>query len=171
MNAFLFLALRAAHVLLAATWIGSTIFAALLLVPAAEAAGPAGGQVMARINRRGLTPYMAALATMTLLTGLYLFWHFTGFDAEVSASHAGIAFGVGGISGILAGVVGGSVVGRSVVRLEKLMGQAAGMTDGPAKSTLLQTASGLHRRMKVGSRVVIVLQLIALILMAVGHYV
>jgi hypothetical protein len=40
-----------------------------------------------------------------------------------------------------------------------------------AKGALMQQASALGRRVKSGSRVVIMLQVIALVLMAVGHYV
>ena len=78
MAAVVFLSIRVFHVLLASTWIGSTIFVSTLLMPAIEASGPSGGQVMMRINRHGIVAYMAALGGTTVLTGLYLFWHFTG---------------------------------------------------------------------------------------------
>jgi len=45
------------------------------------------------------------------------------------------------------------------------------MTDGPAKGALIQQTVGLRRRIKAGSSVVIVLQTMALVLMAVGHYI
>jgi hypothetical protein len=171
MSLFLFLGLRALHVLLAATWIGSTIFISTLLAPAVDASGSSGGQVMMNINRRGITAYMGALGGLTIVTGLYLLWHFAGSLGSVTASHAGIAFGVGGTSGILAGIIGGGVVGRSGVRIATLMREAAGLPDGPAKAELMGRSVPLHRRMKIGTRVVIGLQLVALVLMAVGHYV
>ena len=171
LSLFLFLGLRALHVLLAATWIGSTIFSSTLLTPAVDASGPSGGQVMMNINRRGLSAYFAVLGAMTILTGLYLLWHFAGSFSSITESHAGIAFGIGGTSGIVAGVIGGGVVGRSGVRMASLMRQAAVLPDGPAKAELIGHTAPLHHRMKVGSRVVIGLQLVALVLMAVGHYV
>ena len=169
---FLFLALRAAHVLMAGIWVGSTVFMSGLLMPAIEASGPSGGQVMMRMDRGGIATYMAVLGGATVLTGLYLLWHFTGgFDPAVAASHAGMAFGTGGAGGILAGVIGASVVGRSAKKIASLMREAVGMTDGPVKGALMQQASALGRRAKSGSRVGIMLQVIALVLMAVGHYV
>ena len=171
MSLFLFLGLRALHVLLAATWIGSTIFISTLLAPAVDASGTSGGQVMMNINRRGITAYMGALGGMTIVTGLYLLWHFAGSFASIPSSHAGIAFAIGGTSGILAGVIGGGVVGRSGVKIAALMREAAGLADGPAKAELIGRSVPLHHRMKIGSRVVIGLQLVALGLMAVGHYV
>src|SRR5262249_17912573 len=122
MQTVVFLVLRAAHVLLAAMWFGSTVFVSELLVPALDAAGPSGGQIMGGLSRR-VTVYMAILAGTTVLTGIYLFWHFTGgFDPQVSATHAGRAFGVGGLAGLVAAIIGGSVVGRSANKLGPLMG-------------------------------------------------
>ena len=167
-----FLGLRALHVLLAAIWIGSTVFVSYLLMPAMEQSGPAGGQVMMKINARGLTTYMAVLGGTTVLTGLYLYWRFTGgFGADVSSTHAGIAFGVGGAAGILAAIIGGSVVGRSANKLMEILEQAPRLPDGPEKGALLAQAATLQQRLKSGGSAVVVLQTIALLLMAVGHYI
>jgi ABC-type transport system involved in multi-copper enzyme maturation permease subunit len=171
MSVLLFLGFRALHVLLAATWIGSTIFISMLLTPAVDASGSSGGLVMMNIDRRGITAYMGVLGGMTIVTGLYLLWHFAGGFGAITATHAGIAFGIGGTSGILAGIVGGGVVGRSGVRMANLMREAAGLPEGPAKAQLIGQSVPLRHRMKIGSRAVIALQLVALVLMAVGHYV
>ena len=171
-NTMMFLALRVVHVLCAATWIGSTAFMALMLVPAIEGAGPSGGQVMARLDGRGYHAYMAALSFTTVVSGLYLIWRFTGgFDAEVVLTHASIAFGVGGTAGIVALVVGAVVVGRNAKRAADITGRAIGMPDGPAKGSLLQQAGAARRRTKAGIKVVIALQATALVLMTVGHYI
>jgi alanine dehydrogenase len=172
MHVIIFLAIRALHVGLAALWIGSTVFASVMLTPAIEASGPSGGQVMTRLNRHGLITYMAVLASTTLATGLYLFWHFTGgFGAGVMATHAGIAFGTGGVSGILAAIIGGGIVGRSAAKMTNVMAQAVSLPESPGRRDMMQQALELRRRMKIGSRAVILLQTVALVLMAVGHYV
>jgi uncharacterized membrane protein len=171
-NTLMFLALRAAHVLCAAVWIGSTVYISLLLTPAVEDAGPAGGQIMMRLDRRGLHTYMAAVAATTIVSGAYLLWRFTGgFDPGVIATHAGMAFGAGGVAGILAGVVGGAVVGRSGSQVVAIMSQAVQLSDGPAKGALMQRAEALRRRIKAATRLVVSLQATALLLMSVGHYV
>src|SRR5229473_268203 len=113
MSTVLFLTLRVIHVLLAAILIGATVFTSFLLMSAVEAAGPAGGQIMIGLNRKGITAFFGATGGITALTGIYLFWHFTGgFDPEISRSHAGMAYGIGGLAGLLAVIIGGAVVGR-----------------------------------------------------------
>jgi uncharacterized membrane protein len=172
MQTLLFLALRATHVLCAAVWIGSTAYISLLLTPAVEDAGPVGGQIMMRLDRRGLHTYMAVVAMTTIASGAYLLWRFTGgFDPGVVATHAGMAFATGGLSGVIAGIIGATVIGRGGAQVVAIMTEAVPMPDGPAKGALMQRAAGLRMRIKAATRVVIALQSTALILMAVGHYV
>jgi hypothetical protein len=168
----MFLTIRAAHVLVAGLWIGSTVFGALWLMPAIEATGSSGGQVMGRLARNGYPTYMSMIGLTTLLTGIYLLWHFTGgFDPSVAATHAGIAFGTGGVAGIAAGIIGGGIVGRSAHQLAALSALASRPVEDPARGLVVQHAARLRRRIKIGTEVVIALQLIALVSMAVGHYV
>ncbi len=172
MNALMCLAIRAAHVGVAAIWIGSSVFTSVLLMPALENSGPSGGQVLASVTRRGFHAYMMVVSLSTIATGLYLLWHFTGgFDAAVVTTHAGIAFAAGGAAGILAGLIGGGVVGRSSANLARIMAGAAGVTGDAEKASLVTKSVALRRRIKLGSRLVLLLQTTALVLMAVGHYV
>jgi hypothetical protein len=170
MNAAFFLSVRALHVLMAALWIGGTVFLALVLAPAVEASGSSGAQLMLRMHQR-LSNYMRLLGTTTAISGVYLLWRFTGgFDAGVSASHAGLAFGAGGTAGILAGIIGGAVVGRCAGEIARLT-MAPGSGGHGSTGDAMKRVAALQRRMKAGTRAVILLQLSALTLMAVGHYV
>lgn len=171
MSTILFLTLRVLHVLLAAVWIGATVFMTFLVMPVIEASGPAGGQIMMGLNRKGITALFASLGGTTVLTGIYLFWRFTGgFDPEISRSHAGIAFGIGGVAGIVAVVIGGSVVGRSANKVMALMEEAMKLPESQ-RGSLMQPADVLRQRMKSAGTIVIAMQVVALVLMAVAHYI
>jgi hypothetical protein len=171
MGTALFLSLRAAHVLLAAVWVGATFFTSLLLMPVIEGSGPIGGQLMQNLEKKGMTAFFAVLGGTTVLTGIYLYWHFTGgFDPEISRSHAGMAFGIGGVAGILAVIIGGSVIGRSSRKVLALMEQVPKASEAQ-KGALLKEADMLRGRMKTFGTLVLVLQLIALLTMAVAHYI
>jgi hypothetical protein len=171
MGTALFLTLRVVHVLLAAIWIGATVFTAILLMPVIEGAGPTGGQIMASLERKGMTRFFAILGGLTTLTGIYLYWRFTGgFDPEVSKTHAGMAFGIGGVAGLLAVIIGGSMVGRSSKKMLGLMAQLPKASDAQ-KGALMQQAEMLKGRMKTFGTLVVLLQVVALVLMALGHYI
>jgi hypothetical protein len=171
MGTALFLSLRAAHVLLAAVWVGATVFTSILLMPVIEGSGPVGGQFMQNLEKKGMTAFFAAMGGTTVLTGIYLYWHFTGgFDPEISRSHAGMSFGIGGVCGLLAVIIGGSVIGRSSRKMLAVMEQMP-KASGAQKAALLQEADTLRGRMKTFGSLVLLLQIIALLTMAVGHYI
>src|SRR4029450_5991474 len=120
-STLLFLLLRAAHVLLAAIWVGATVFTTMLLMPALQDSGPAAAQVIGALMRRKMPAFMAALGGTTVLTGLYLYYRFTGgFDPALSGSVSAMVFGTGGIAGIAALIIGGAVISRTTKKMVDL---------------------------------------------------
>ena len=167
-----FLSIRAAHVLVAAIWMGSSAFAALMLMPAVDSAGAAGGLVMQRLDRRGFHIYMTLVSLTTLASGVYLLWRFTGgFDTSVMTSREGLTFGVGGVAGVLAGAIGGAVVGRSAKKLQTILQGPVTIADDDRHRALLRELRTLRRRMTLATRAVVMLQTVALVCMSIGHYV
>ena len=171
-GSLLFLVVRVLHVFLAAVWIGAAVFTSYFLMPAIAESGPAGGQVMAAVARRGITRFLAIVAGTTIVTGIYLYWRFTGgFDPGVSASRSGMVFGAGGVAGIFAAIIGGAVVGRGANELVESGGRMASLSEGPERAALLQRMGGLRQRVAAAGKMVLLLQVIALTLMVIGHYV
>jgi uncharacterized membrane protein len=165
-----FLGLRALHVLAAAIWIGSATFLAVVVVPAIEASGPAGGRVMPRLTAR-LGAHMGVFSMVSVLSGIYLLWRFTGgFDGGVLATHAGRAFSIGGAAGILALIVG-VIIGRTSERLVEAAAALDKASDEAARQALVRQMADLRGRVATLLRIVIALQTTALVLMAVGHYI
>jgi len=171
MSVILFLVLRATHVLLAALWIGAGMFFTLFLGPAIGDAGPAGGPVMAALGRRGSLTYMAAVPGTTVLTGIYLYWRFTGgFDPAVMGTHAGLAFGIGGVFGLAGLIIGGSVIGRCS-RAMLALGEKMPTLPPAERGAAAQEMAMLKSRIDGGGKAVAVLTTIAIVLMALGHYI
>ena len=168
----LFLAMRVLHIVLAAVWFGGAVVMTFFVVPAIKEAKAGGGAVMAAVQRRNFPMVMQAIAGVTVLSGIYLYWRFTGgFDPVVSASMAGRVFGTGGLAGILSIVIGASVVGRTMMKIGDIMAKAAAMPDGPEKAALMQSVAPLQARAELFGKIVIVLMLIAIVTMSIGHYV
>jgi hypothetical protein len=171
-STLIFLAIRVVHVLLAGVWLGAVFFMTVFLSPAIFQSGPAGGQVMSAIVRRGVQPFLASIGGTTILTGLYLFWRFTGgFDPVVSASRAGMAFSIGALAGLIGLILGGSVVGRSAKRADTVAAKLASTPEGPERTALMSEMKTLQARILSFSKIVLVLLLIAMATMALGHYI
>ena len=157
-STLLYLAARLLHVLLAAIWVGSIAFVALFLLPALKDTGNSGASLMTALVRRRLTAINAMLGGITVLTGLWLYYRFTGgFDPAIAGSMPARVFGTGGVAGMVALVLDGALVGRN---LKKLSGAAAPMEIGAARDRASRFAT-----------IVLVLQVIALGCMAIAHYV
>ena len=171
MNVLLFLAIRVLHVLLAGIWLGQVFFVTVFLMPATLQAGPAGGQMMTALVRRGLSAFMASIGGTTILTGIYLFWRFTGgFDPAVSASRAGMAFSVGALAGVIALILGGSVVGRGVKKMVAI-GEKAASAPEAQRGAMMNEMTVLRTRIAATSKIVLALLVVAMATMALGHYI
>jgi hypothetical protein len=167
----LFLLVRAAHVLIAALWIGAVGVTTLYVMPALNDAGPSAGPVLAAIMRRKLPVYMASIGGLTVLTGIYLYYRFTGgFDPALSGTRAAMVFGAGGVAGIIALIIGGAVVSRNVKNMASLGARLAAATDAD-RGALLSQMTAARERAATASRIVLALQVVAIVLMAIGHYV
>jgi uncharacterized membrane protein len=168
----LYLTIRAVHVLLAAIWVGSMAFVVFFVMPALKETGAAAGPMMDAIVRRGLNAFMAALGGLAVLTGFYLYWRFTGgFDPALSATRGAMVFGTGGIAGLISVIIGGAVVGRNMKRMDELGAKAIALPEGSERTRVMTESNAARDRGIAAARIVLVLQVIALVCMAVGHYV
>ena len=120
----LLVALRLAHVVLGALWVGMIVFTAIFLTPAIQEAGPDGAKVMAALQRRGIMTVLPIFAFGTLISGIWLYWRVSGgFQAGYLTSPAGLAFGLGGVAAVAAYAIGLTVMRPAMLRAVAL-GQA-----------------------------------------------
>jgi len=160
MTAALFPWVRTLHILMAASWLGAGALLTLYLLPTLRRLGPAGRPTLRSLEGLGLSKFMAANGGLTMLSGLWLYWVLTaGFNGDVVRSPTGLVFGIGGVAGILAGIIGGAVIGRSIKRLDAL---GEGPANGPE-------AVALHQRIANASRLALALLLVAVVAMSLGH--
>ena len=168
----LFLLMRVLHILLAAIWFGAAVAMMFFVIPAVKDAKQAGGAVMAGVMSRKYPQIMQSIAGLTILTGFYLYWRFTGgFDPVLSASMGGRVFGAGAVAGILALIVGATMVAGSMKKAAATMAKAGSMPDGPEKMALVAGVAPLQARAELFGKIVIVLMVIAIVAMSIGHYV
>ena len=172
MQAQVFAALRALHVLAGALWVGAATFNALYLVPSVIATGPAGGQVMrVLVQVRRLPLFMNGVMLLTLLTGLYLYDRVSGHFAPAwIASGPGLTLTVGALLAFVTAGIGHFVTVPTVKRIGAL-GAAIAAAGGPPSAAQGAELTRLQRRMLRAAQVGSLLIVLALILMAVAQYV
>ncbi len=97
--------LRLVHILAGVFWVGSAVFMAAIVLPAARAAGAEGGVFMERLMQQPRTrAALGAAMLLTVLSGLALYGRLSGgFARGWVTSPKGLALGLGAIATILVG--------------------------------------------------------------------
>jgi uncharacterized membrane protein len=168
---FVLLSARVVHVLLGVFWAGAVFFLMLFLEPAVREAGPAGGKVMASVQRRGFTRVLSLVGLFNLLTGVYLLWAISGgFSNGFMGSRSGILLSTGMLAGILALGVGIHMTKPTAERLVSLGSHLAAL-EGPPSPDDLAEMDRLRGKLRAALRIGSALLLGALVLMALGPHI
>lgn len=162
--------IRLLHVLLGVFWGGTVLFAMLFLDPSTREAGPAGGQVMQQLMKRGYMGTMILVGLFTVLTGVYVLWAVSGgFDASFMGSFKGIILSTGALTGILALGVGAHF-SRPTARKMGVVAQRVASAEGAPNPDDVAEMARLRGRLTVAIRILGVLMALTLVLMAYGAH-
>lgn len=158
--------LRVLHVVAGSFWLGAALMNAGFVLPAARAAGPAGGQVMREIVQTRRLPLFFNLAmSLTLASGAVLLWWASGgFDAAWFATGTGICWSIGSALGIAVALLGHFVNAPTARRMARLG------TGGPPDEQALVEMRRLQARLLNATRAAAVLLVLAAATMAAGRY-
>src|SRR5262245_1591984 len=147
------LVVRVLHVVCGAIWVGSVLFISWFLFPALQDAGPAGGKVIAGVQKRGWIVVAPVIATLTILSG---FWLYRPYMAN-PGSHASMVFGAGGILGTISFLIGVAFISPTMARANLLTQSAMEKPDGPERAAVLARAQKLRLRSAAATRLVSIL--------------
>jgi uncharacterized membrane protein len=165
------LVFRLFHVISGVLWVGGVVLLSFFVAPAVRAAGPAGGQFMRQLLiRTPLAAYIPSVAGLTVLSGFGMFWVDSTMAAgNWAATGPGITYSIGGLAGLLALIIGGIMMGRSISELKKIaMASDPGAPPAPEQAARI---AQLQQRVDKGTKIVLPLLVIAVVAMAVARYV
>lgn len=163
----LLIVLRLVHIVAAVVWVGAGAVQLFILAPAFAKAGESGlrfSKVLTTIPAfRMLFPMTAGI---TMLAGILLY--ITG-SANHFSQVGNMVLGIGALAGILAGIHGGAVTGRSSTKLGELVNRY--VTDsGAIAADGLAAIREESMRQATHVRVSFVLMIIALVGMGTARY-
>ena len=117
-----------------------------------------------------LRVFVGAAMGLTILSGLTIYtWLAMETDGAWARSRMGVTLGVGAVAAIIAGGIGGAVIGRVGEKMAALGAtiQASGAPPTDAQKTEMES---YQRRMRSAFRIMAVLLIIATITMAGARY-
>jgi uncharacterized membrane protein len=160
----LLIVVRAVHVGLGVFWAGTMLFVATFLDPGVRASGPEGGRVMQALQRRRYLQTMLTVGTLTVLSGLVLYWRMSGGNPPGwMRSRYGMTLSIGALAGI--GALGiGWFVSRPTFRR---LGALTATPPSPDQQAEIQR---LHDRLTGAVRWVAVLLSVAVLTMALARF-
>jgi hypothetical protein len=122
---------------------------------------------LTRRTRLLTTVYTAA--TLTLLSGLIMYWALVGFRASILFSGYGIVLTIGGAAGIVAWVIAMVTIRRTLNEMMALGGeiQAQGGPPSPEQGNRMQR---LTARLNTAGQVGVVFMLVAVLGMSMAQY-
>lgn len=159
--------LRAAHIVAAAAWVGSSLSFAFFIEPTAERLGPSAGPFMAELVERRKFPIVIAITSVVaIVAGALLYWEdSSGLDGDWITTRTGTTFTVGAVAAIVAWLVGFFVLRPGIDRKNQLLASAE--HDHAARGELAR----LGQRLRAASLVNAWLLILAALAMAVARYV
>jgi uncharacterized membrane protein len=162
---------RLLHIVAGVLWVGGLVMMTLFVLPAINASGPAGTQVMQKlIQGTKLTKFLPATGGIAVLAGFVLFYFDMSVAPSWSRSGPGMTYSLGGLCAVAALAIGGIMTARSAEKLGT-MGAAIAASGGPPTAEQAATIAMLRARMKTGAGISMALALIAVVAMAVARYV
>ena len=170
-EAVLMTVLRLIHIVLGVFWAGTMMTVAWFLVPTSRALGQPGGAFMQQLMfGQRLRVFMAGSMILTILSGLAMSIRLAMVtDGVWAASKMGIVIGVGAVAAIIAGGIGGGVIGRIGQKMMDLSGQIQA-SGGPPTDAQKAELELYQRKMRTGFRTIAVLLVIAVAAMASARY-
>src|SRR5690242_7653416 len=111
--------LRLIHIICGVFWAGAAMVMAWFLLPASRALGQPGGAFMMQLmGKQRLRNFVFTAMALTVLSGLTMYIHLSMVTHGAwASSRMGMVLGVGAAAAIIAGGMGGFVVGRHGARM------------------------------------------------------
>ena len=161
--------LRLIHVLGGIIWVGAGIYSFVFLIPAVAAAGPAGGVVMANLQKRKLFTVLPVVAILTMLSGVRLMQIVSnGFSPSYFRTPMGRMYAIAALLAILGFLIGIMISRPSAVKLAKLQGSA--VSDKQSKDMINTEIKSLQSRVAMSGLLATLLIVLSACGMAIARY-
>lgn len=164
------LALRFAHVVFGALWVGMMAFQVFFLAPVLAEIGPGAGPVMAAFVKRRIPVIMPVFALIAIVSGMWLFQRMSGGNMQaLMATPMGKGFGIGGAVALLAFLIGVVVMRPAMMKSMKL-GEAIATARPEDRAAIQAELQQLRARGTTLGKLVTWMLLFTLAAMSVARY-
>jgi uncharacterized membrane protein len=163
------IAFRLIHIISAIVWVGGTALFFFYIEPAIHKLGPDAEKFVDEVvNKRRAPVYFAVASTLTVFGGIVLYYHDAG-GLQVWAGPSGTVFTIGAVAGIIAWLIGATLVGPSVSAIAAV-GSEIKAAGGPPTAELIAKMRAAQERSRMIGRTDIIFVGIAAVCMETARY-
>ena len=167
----LIIVLRIIHIFCGVFWAGYALFNYFYLQPTVKALGPDGQKTMQHLSQKtNFLNVIYTAATLTMLSGLAIYWIIFGFNMSFITSGYGSVLSIAGFSGIIAWFIVVAFVRNIFVQMQSVGGQIA-TSDGPPNPDLLIKMQSLVARLGKLGKYAMIFLVIALLGMSAARFI
>ncbi len=164
------LILRLLHIVSGVLWAGAVFTLAFFLLPAINALGAGGGKVMQQFVKTNKYPLvMSIAATTNILSGIAMYWILSDrFSLEWMLTNYGMSLTLGGLTALVAYIIGLTVNRPGALRMEQI-GKEIAATGIPTDEQIHEI-SKIKNRLTVSTNYIAYLLLFTVVTMAIARY-
>ncbi|MCF6237412.1 MAG: hypothetical protein L3J79_01125 [Candidatus Marinimicrobia bacterium] len=162
--------LKIIHIFAGVFWVGFAFFNIAFLQPAVKATGVEGQKLMqflVRNTRLMMTVYITA--TLTILSGLGLYWPLAGSTSSFVRTGYGLILTISSTAGIIAWIIAVFVI-RNIFNQMGALGTEIQSQEGPPSEGQMSGLQRLGAKLGVVGNIVIFFMVIALLGMSTARY-
>jgi len=168
---YLIIILRIIHIFCGVFWVGFGLFNVFFLQPTVKALGPDGQKTMQHLSQKTrLLSTVYTAATLTMLSGITIYWIQFGFNLAFLSSGYGIVLSTASISGIVGWFIA-VLISRGIFGKMKIISgqiQSSGNPPNPEQAGQMQA---LVARLGKMGKTAVTFMLIALLGMSIARFV
>lgn len=162
--------LRLVHIFAGVAWAGAAFFVGSIIAPMAQD-DESVRQFMQKLNTRSkFHPYMALTATLTFLSGFFLYWIISGFRMGFITSGRGLVLTIGSLAGITAWFLG-FINQQSTGKRMKALSEEMASAGVPPQAAQIAEMKSLAEKLSKDGILSTILVSIALISMSITEYI
>jgi uncharacterized membrane protein len=168
---FLMISMRIIHIFSGVFWAGTSFFMLSFVAPSVIATGAEGQKFMQQLAfRTRFTTAMMAVAILSVLSGLVMYWEIFEFRLNALSTGYGLMLTLGAIAGFIGFLTGYFMQNRTTGKMKGLSNSiaASGGPPTPEQQAEMKSLSGTVSR---GSQITSVFLALALLGMSIAQYV
>ena len=168
---FLMISMRIIHIFAGVFWAGTSFFMLSFVAPSVIATGAEGQKFMQQLAfRTRFTTAMMAVAILSVLSGLVMYWEIFEFRLSALSNGYGLMLTLGAIAGFIGFLTGYFMQNRTSGKMKALSISiaASGEPPSPEQQAEMKSLSGTVSR---GSQITSVFLALALLGMSIAQYV